>query len=524
MGGLLGPADGMYHRLGVEWAERGVAVVRVSYRHPNDLEDCTIDLAAAVQLVNGAGAERVVVMGHSFGGAVAVRVGVGLAPLIGGVVTFATQSAGCEAAAGLQGTPLLLFHGERDEILPPEASEMVRMLAGTGEVVRLPGDGHLLAKSGDACGSGSRSGCRPRSGSRHRPLTSTRVEPVPCRGVRMQFQPYHELHGRPNVIVDGSPTDGTVLTVTHWPGYPPPEVVAADTSGEMAFRLLGHPELLAGVDLVSNNHFDQDGLVSIHALVEPDVALAHRPFLEDVARAGDFAVYRDRDAARVSMVLSAWADGRGGMELPGDYAEQTALLYGEWAPRLSELSDEIARHRELWAAEDETLTASEAVLTTAVSVVERPEVDLAIVDVPPDAPDAGGHRFGGDWVAGLHPMAVHNATERLVVATVRGRRYDVELRYESWVQLRSRPLRLRRDLAPLAARLQHEERGDAVWTATPVSRLVPRLASGAGDSSIERARFLDLLVDHLATAPPAWDPFSPTPGAPKSSSLSTSSR
>jgi pimeloyl-ACP methyl ester carboxylesterase len=149
MGGLLGPADGMYHRLGLEWAQRGVAVVRVSYRRPNDLEACTIDLAAAVQLVSGAGAERVVVMGHSFGGAVAVRVGVGLDPLVTGVVTFATQSAGCEAAAGLRGKPLLLFHGERDEILPVEASEMVRMLAGAGEVVRLPGDGHLLAKSGD---------------------------------------------------------------------------------------------------------------------------------------------------------------------------------------------------------------------------------------------------------------------------------------------------------------------------------------------------------------------------------------
>ena len=69
MGGLLGPADGMYHRLGVEWAARGVAVVRVSYRRPNDLEACTIDVAAAVQLLSGAGADRVVTMGHSFGGA-----------------------------------------------------------------------------------------------------------------------------------------------------------------------------------------------------------------------------------------------------------------------------------------------------------------------------------------------------------------------------------------------------------------------------------------------------------------------
>lgn len=151
MGGLLGPADGMYHRLGVAWSERGVPVLRVSYRRPNDLDACALDVAAAVQMAVGAGgAERVVVMGHSFGGAVAVRVGVGLRPFVAGVVTFATQSAGCEVAGGLEGAPLLLFHGERDEILPIEASEMVRMIAGTGELVRLPGDGHLLAKSGEA--------------------------------------------------------------------------------------------------------------------------------------------------------------------------------------------------------------------------------------------------------------------------------------------------------------------------------------------------------------------------------------
>lgn len=151
MGGLLGPAEGLYHRLGETWAQRGVAVIRVSYRSPNDLDACCIDVAAAVQLaVGGGGAEKVVVMGHSFGGAVAVRVGVGLSDVVAGVVTFATQSAGCELAGGLHGKPLLLFHGESDELLPVEASEVVQMVAGHGELVRLPGDGHLLARSGEA--------------------------------------------------------------------------------------------------------------------------------------------------------------------------------------------------------------------------------------------------------------------------------------------------------------------------------------------------------------------------------------
>lgn len=149
MGGLLGPAEGLYQRLGEQWSAAGTPVLRVGYRKPNDIEACSIDLAAAVQLVIGSnGAERVVTMGHSFGGAIAVRVGVGLRDLVAGVVTFATQSAGCEVAGGLAGRPLLLFHGERDEILPIEASEMVRMIAGAGEVVRLPGDGHALARSG----------------------------------------------------------------------------------------------------------------------------------------------------------------------------------------------------------------------------------------------------------------------------------------------------------------------------------------------------------------------------------------
>jgi predicted alpha/beta hydrolase family esterase len=148
MGGLLGPAEGLYHRLGVHLGERDVPLVRVSYRRPNDLDACCLDVAAAVQLLADEGARRVVVMGHSFGGAVAVRVAVALPSTVAGVVTFATQSAGCEVAGGLGDRPLLLFHGERDELLPIQASQVVRAMAGHGELVAIPGDGHLLAKSG----------------------------------------------------------------------------------------------------------------------------------------------------------------------------------------------------------------------------------------------------------------------------------------------------------------------------------------------------------------------------------------
>ena len=147
MGGVLGPGHALYHRLGADWAERGVATYRVGYRVPNDLDRCAHDVACAVETAIDDGAERVVVMGHSFGGAVAIRVAAVMTEEVHGVVTFATQSAGCEVAGALAGRPLLLFHGDRDDLLPMQSSEMVRMIAGSGELVVLPGDGHLLGRS-----------------------------------------------------------------------------------------------------------------------------------------------------------------------------------------------------------------------------------------------------------------------------------------------------------------------------------------------------------------------------------------
>ena len=48
----------------------------------------------------------------------------------------------------------------------------------------------------------------------------------------MKYLPYEALPGTPNVIVDGSATDDTVLTLSHWPrsGTPPP--YKADTSAD----------------------------------------------------------------------------------------------------------------------------------------------------------------------------------------------------------------------------------------------------------------------------------------------------
>ena len=151
MGGLLGPADGFYHWLGDELGRSGsgIGVVRVGWRRPNDLDLCTLDLLAAADLAARAGATRFVTGGHSFGGSVAVRAGIAMGEWTRGVVTFATQSAGCEEAAALS-APLRAYHGDRDELLPMMASEVVCHLAGgDAEVVVCEGAGHLLGEAGE---------------------------------------------------------------------------------------------------------------------------------------------------------------------------------------------------------------------------------------------------------------------------------------------------------------------------------------------------------------------------------------
>lgn len=150
MGGLLGPAGGLYHDLATTFAAQGIGTLRVGYRKPNDLVRCVHDVAAAADLASRAGGQRFVTVGHSFGGAVAVQAGMVLGAHCAGVVTLSTQSAGCEDAGALaDDVPVLLIHGDRDELLPPDASFMVRMLIGHGDVEVLSGTGHLLSEVGD---------------------------------------------------------------------------------------------------------------------------------------------------------------------------------------------------------------------------------------------------------------------------------------------------------------------------------------------------------------------------------------
>lgn len=305
---------------------------------------------------------------------------------------------------------------------------------------------------------------------------------------------YEACVDEPNVVIDGSPNPSTALCLTHWPGIPCVEPsLAADLSAQMALLYVDRGlDLHGDAEIVTNNHFDQDGLTGVYALVAPEQAMQHRDLLEDVAAAGDFGTYRHRRAARISATISA-----------------TGLLtsadpYPVGLEHLPRMIDDIDAYRELWEDDDERLTTSELAIDDGlVKIEEVPDLDLAIVTVDAKVPRTWGHRFTGQRYTGIHPMAIHNATHMSAIALVHGRRFKLTHRYETWVQYQSRPRRQRVALLPLARELS---RVDAVkWRSDAVGALTPTL-SHEGDSSLTADAFLERTIDHLRTAPPAWDP------------------
>jgi dienelactone hydrolase len=143
MGGMDGPADKLYARLASLLEESQTTVLRVNYRKPNDLEECVLDTLAGCSFLKGIGATDLVLVGHSFGGAVVIRAGE-LFPLVNGVVSMSPQLHGTRQVENL-GKPLLLIHGMVDAILNHEASEDIYRRANEPKRIVLYAEaGHSL--------------------------------------------------------------------------------------------------------------------------------------------------------------------------------------------------------------------------------------------------------------------------------------------------------------------------------------------------------------------------------------------
>jgi hypothetical protein len=331
---------------------------------------------------------------------------------------------------------------------------------------------------------------------------------------RWRFLPPTEAMSADHVLIDGAPLGRTSrLVLSHWRGVPTPGPLRRDLSTESVLAFLERP-WLAGIervpDAASVDHVDVDGVLGAWALFDPSRALEQRAFVSEVARAGDFAWSRDRQALRAAFALAALLDpDRSGLD-PAVFSvagmERTGRLAAALIEVLPGVLADVPRHRRLWLAEDAAIAASEADLAAGrIRLREHPDVDLVVVEADQDTPRRFATLLGRPWPARCHPAVVHAASSALAVLEIAGDEVELRYRYESWVETASFAPRPRRELYDLAQELEAAEPGGARWSwsgaAATLARLRVAPATDLDPSAVEAA-----VVAHLGrpASPPRW--------------------
>jgi hypothetical protein len=284
----------------------------------------------------------------------------------------------------------------------------------------------------------------------------------------MRFEYYHAgLADVPKLSIDG--TVDNALHFSHWRGNRTPARLRADTSTEIALNLVAAPdrdELTQGIELVTNNHFDTDGVLSVWTVLAGERALALRARLVAAAEAGDFSADTGEDAIRASLVIQG-ADGAipcAGVGSPlarrlagGEVGE--ARAYELLLPEVENVLVRTGDYEELWrAAWDEIARAFESFEGGTSRVEEDEAARLSVVSLAPELYGASG--FKPTRHAAPYTAITRHARGEVYLVVVPmsgGHGYRIDYPYYSWADTVVRPRVERRDFATLLERLNELE-------------------------------------------------------------------
>jgi hypothetical protein len=129
-------------------ATNGISSMLLSYsEYPaqgNDLSRCIQDTKYCVEFLVHIGYEKIIMVGHSFSGAVAIAAAQSLENVIG-VITLASQTLGAQTVSHVSPRPLLIIHGLDDQTLGPHCGEQIYSWASQPkELVLIEGATHRL--------------------------------------------------------------------------------------------------------------------------------------------------------------------------------------------------------------------------------------------------------------------------------------------------------------------------------------------------------------------------------------------
>jgi hypothetical protein len=281
----------------------------------------------------------------------------------------------------------------------------------------------------------------------------------------MRFEFYHAgLDETRKLSVDGTVPNS--LHFSHWQGNRTHASLKADTSTEIALNLVGSPlreELTEGIRLVTNNHFDTDGVLSVWTLLEGERALGLREKLVAAAEAGDFSAYSTADGVRASIVIQgseqAGPDEPDGSPLArylaGEEVTDEARSYELVLPEVERVITRTDDYEPLWREGWRSLAAAlESFERGESRVTEDVSTGLSLITLAPrvygqDGFDPVRHR------PSLTAITAHARGRVYLIATPLGQgwSYRVDYPYYSWAETVTRPLLTRRDFKAVVSRL-----------------------------------------------------------------------
>jgi hypothetical protein len=292
----------------------------------------------------------------------------------------------------------------------------------------------------------------------------------------MKFEFYHSgLDGVPKLSVDG--TVANSVHFSHWEGNETSAQLKADTSTEIALNLVGAPnrnELTRGIELVTNNHFDTDGVLSVWTVLSGERALELREKLIPAAEAGDFSEFTNEWAVRASIAIQGSDQPTPGNEsgsplacqLAGETVDDDARAYDLVLPEVERLLIRTDDYEPLWRSAWERIeTAIESFERGASQVAGFDEGALSLITLAPDVFGPSG--FDPARHAAPYTAISRYARARLfLIATPlkSGWAYRIDYPYYSWAETVVRARIVRRNFSQLLTTLnQLEPEGEGLW-------------------------------------------------------------
>lgn len=291
----------------------------------------------------------------------------------------------------------------------------------------------------------------------------------------MRFEFYHpDLDKIPKLSVDG--TVANSIHFSHWEGNQTPAEVKADTSTEIVLNLVASPnrdELTRGIELVTNNHFDTDGVLSVWTALAGERALELRDRLIPAAEAGDFCELTNEAGVRVSIVIQgpdqAGSENDSGSPLAGYLAGEKVddpRAYELVLPEVERVLTHIDDYEHLWRdAWERVASAVESFERGSSQVAESLDSGVSLVTLAPEV-------FSPDGFDPSRHAAPFTAISRyakgslFLIATPlkNGWAYRIDYPYYSWAETIVRPRVKRHDFAELLTELNQLESGlEGVW-------------------------------------------------------------